>query len=64
MPGKKSAFKMNITYDFQGMVISIRIITLLLICISIISLNFSKFLNIRENGAKVCEFFYQFDRFE
>jgi hypothetical protein len=25
MPGKKSAFKINLTYDFQGKVISIRI---------------------------------------
>jgi hypothetical protein len=25
MPGKKSAFKMNLTYDFQGKAISIRI---------------------------------------
>ena len=33
------------------------IITLFLICISIISLNFSNFLNIPENLGKVCEFF-------
>jgi hypothetical protein len=25
MPGKKSAFKINLTYDFQGKFISIRI---------------------------------------
>lgn len=60
MPAKKSAFKMNLYYDFQGKFISIGIYKMYYTCntsfdlyLSIISLNILNFLNIREKGAKV-----------